>query len=803
MKKIMIIEDLKLHQKKIEDVILELGHQVSAVFAYGEKAVDYILKENNSPDLIIIDIILKGEINGYQAAKKISLETNIPFIILSSQKGEIEDLEASVYLNKPFSKQELKNNIELALYKYEIHKKMLKNNEEKKMILDTIDTQIWYLKDPETYGKVNQAHADFIGFNKSDIENKKLTKFLAKEEVEVCNTGNQKVFRDKKKIRTEEWLENHEGKKRLLAITKNPKLNKKGEVEYVVCSAEDITARKEKEKIITDLHKIAIDFKKLKNEKEVCEMAIKAAENILDFNLCNIVLLKGKELIPSASSSDFEQEKISLSKKSIASKTYLESKSFIIDDLQNSREAAAVKKIYKSAISIPIGSFGVFQATAAEINSFSKNDLELAEILISHVIAALDRIDAQQEIQDHKNFLSNILEVQSGLVLLLDSEGGIVYFNKACEKLSGYTEAEVKGKTVWDLFIGKNAKEKVKNIFNQLKNKDYPTRYENYWLTKNGEKKEISWSNNVILDNEEQIKYIVATGIDITQRKEQEEKLKEQKAYFEQLFNNSPEAIALLDNKNQVMKVNKKFESLFGFKQPEMLNQNIDNFILPKQCLETGKKYTEKVINGEEIKVEAIRKNKDGKRMDVFVQAFPIKLADGQIGIYALYNDITERKKKEKQIKYLSFHDELTGLYNRRYFENELKRLDFSRKYPITIVIGDLDGLKQINDNYGHRKGDEYIINTANLLKKASRSEDVIARIGGDEFAIILPCTNRRDAHIFCQRIKENIKEFNNASNQVKSLSISLGFEVMDNNNQSVDEAFKKADQKMYINKRK
>ncbi|MGM0500433.1 MAG: PAS domain S-box protein [Bacillota bacterium] len=803
MKKIMIIEDLKLHQKKIKDVILELGYEVSAIFDYAEKAVDYIFAGNDLPDLIIIDINLKGAMNGYQAAKKISSKTDIPFIILSARKDEIQDFEASVYLNKPFSSQELKNNVELALYKSDIYKKMLKNNEEKRMILDTIDTQIWYLTDSETYGKVNQAHADFIGLDKSDIENQKLTKFLSEKEFDICIVGNQKVFKEKKKIITEEWLKNKDGETRLIAITKNPKLDQDGKVEYVVCSAEDITAQYEKEKIIRDLHKIAIDFKELTNEREICKKAVKAAENILDFNLCNIVLLKGKELISYASSGDFEQEKISISKKSIAAKTLHESKSFIIDDLQNNMEAAEVKNIYKSAISIPIGSLGVFQAAAAEKNSFFKSDLELAEILISHVIAALDRISAQQKIQEQKDFLSTILEVQSGLVLLLDSKGEIVYFNKSCQKLTGYSEAEVKGKKIWDLFIKKYEKEQFKNGFNELKNKDYPNKYENYWLTKTGEKKQISWSNNVILDNEDKIKYIVGTGIDISQRKEQEEKLKEQKAYFEQLFNNSPEAIALLDNQNQVMKANEKFEQLFGFKESEMINQDIDKFILPEESLKKGKKYTEKVIKGEEVKAEVLRKAKNGKRIELFVQAFPIKLADGQIGIYALYNDITERKKKEKQIEYLSFHDEMTGLYNRRYFENELKRLDSSRKYPITIVLGDLDGLKYINDNYGHRKGDEYIINTADILKKAARAEDVIARIGGDEYAIILPSTNHEEAQAFCQRIKANITEFNNTRNQVRTLSISLGFEVMENNSQCIDEIFKKADQKMYINKRK
>ncbi len=162
-------------------------------------------------------------------------------------------------------------------------------------------------------------------------------------------------------------------------------------------------------------------------------------------------------------------------------------------------------------------------------------------------------------------------------------------------------------------------------------------------------------------------------------------------------------------------------------------------------------------------------------------------------------NDIL--KEKEKVIRNKAYNDYLTGLYNRRYFENEIKRLDSSRKYPIAIVIGDLDGLKVVNDNFGHKKGDEYLINAADILKSTARTEDIVARIGGDEFAIILPTTNQNEAKRFCQRIKNNFEDFNKKKEPVLPLLISLGFEVMGNKRQNLNEIFNKADQKMYINK--
>ncbi|WP_111573066.1 sensor domain-containing diguanylate cyclase [Halanaerobium saccharolyticum] len=672
---------------------------------------------------------------------------------------------------------------------------------ESSMIIDIIETQIWCLKDPETYGRVNRAHADFLGLAKSEIEAEKFDNFLSPAAARIFKQGNKKIFKTEQKVYTEEWWQNNQGERRLLAITRKAQLDHSGEIDCVVCTAEDITAQREREYIVEELHRIAVDFKELKKEREVCRMAVKAAEGLLNFALCNVILVKGDRFVPLASSSRFKQEEISVSEKSIAARTYREGKSFIIDDIQNSSETISIKNIYKSGMSIPIGSFGVFQTAASKKKAFTESDLELAEILISHVSASLGRIYAQQKLKEQKDFLSTILEVQSSLVLLINPEGEIISFNHSCEQLTGYQEAEVKGKKVCDLFIKESEKKEVINVFKQLKNNDYPASHENYWLTRKGEKKLILWSHNPILDDENNLKYVVAAGMDITERKIQEEKIKEQKAYFEQLFNNSTEAIVLLDNKHCVLKVNKKFESLFGFKQSELINKNIDDYILPEQCLKTGKKFTEKVKNGGKVEGESIRKTKSGEQINVHLQGFPIKLENGQIGIYALYRDITERKKKEKQIEYLSFHDELTGLYNRRYFENELKRLNSSRQHPITIVIGDLDGLKIINDTYGHQKGDQYIASTANILKKTARIEDIIARIGGDEFALILPQTAAEEAEGFCRRLKLNIQEFNQQQQLEKPLSISFGFDVMQDNSSDLARIFNQADQNMYLNK--
>ena len=120
--------------------------------------------------------------------------------------------------------------------------------------------------------------------------------------------------------------------------------------------------------------------------------------------------------------------------------------------------------------------------------------------------------------------------------------------------------------------------------------------------------------------------------------------------------------------------------------------------------------------------------------------------------------EISERKKAEERIRYLSFNDPLTGLYNRAFFQEELKRLDTPRQLPMSIIMGDLNSLKLINDAFGHHKGDAVLKAAADVLRASCRHEDIIARLGGDEFVVLLPMTSAEIAEEICNRIKNNCK---------------------------------------------
>ena len=160
--------------------------------------------------------------------------------------------------------------------------------------------------------------------------------------------------------------------------------------------------------------------------------------------------------------------------------------------------------------------------------------------------------------------------------------------------------------------------------------------------------------------------------------------------------------------------------------------------------------------------------------------------------------DVTDRKLAEEKIVFLSYHDQLTGLSNRRFFEEELTRLDVASNYPLTLVMGDVNGLKLINDSFGHAAGDELLIKVAQVLREACRGDDFIARLGGDEFVILLPNTDTTETEQILKRINGLALQARVGSIE---LSISFGYETKRYEEEHIRELFKRAEDHMYKKK--
>ncbi len=169
------------------------------------------------------------------------------------------------------------------------------------------------------------------------------------------------------------------------------------------------------------------------------------------------------------------------------------------------------------------------------------------------------------------------------------------------------------------------------------------------------------------------------------------------------------------------------------------------------------------------------------------------------LGRVSIFRDITQQVSYEKEIEYKSFHDELTGLYNRHFFGEELKRLDTERKLPISIIMGDVDGLKSVNDKYGHNVGDQLIKSAAKILKSSCRRSDILARWGGDEFIILLPKTSDDIVTKTMERIYEVFK--GKSLNNIGPISISLGCATKYKREQDIEKVIEAADNNMYKNK--
>lgn len=263
----------------------------------------------------------------------------------------------------------------------------------------------------------------------------------------------------------------------------------------------------------------------------------------------------------------------------------------------------------------------------------------------------------ESDIINERNFVAAILDTIDALVVVLNRQGKIVRFNRACERATAYTAAEVLDKSFTELFLLPEEIEAVNQVVNELISGRYPNHYDNYWVTKHGEKRLISWSNTVLLEANGEVEYIVATGVDITKRKQAELTLEQTNAAlheseerYSRLFHNRHSPMLLIEpGSAMIVDANPAASDFYGWSHEELVQMKITdiNQLSPD---ETQLMMGQAKFSAEGKAFIFNHRLKSGEIRVVEVHSGPISLKNNQY-LFSIIHDITKRKQAEDAIK--------------------------------------------------------------------------------------------------------------------------------------------------------
>ena len=400
----------------------------------------------------------------------------------------------------------------------------------------------------------------------------------------------------------------------------------------------------------------------------------------------------------------------------------------------------------------------------------------------------------------NKNLMDLIFDTLPFPMWIKNEDGVFLKINKKFKNTfidRDLTQDDIIGKLNKDIFEEDLAKEYDENHKKVVELKQ-PMVFEG--KTKN---KSVMSYLTPILDENENI--IVITGVikDTTETKNYQQSLINQNTLLETIINTIPDIIFYKDKQCRYLGGNKAFfEGFFGKKKSEVIGRNDFELHQDKEVAKAFIERDQEILKNKEDKYTEINiLNKDDKILYLESVKTPLINEKGEAwGIVGVARDMTKRKELEDMLTQMSYTDKLTGLYNRAYFEEQINKLDDNEYYPLTLIMGDLNGLKAVNDNLGHLEGDKLLVEIAKVLKESCRKEDLVFRWGGDEFIILLPNSDYKLGKEICNRIQLNCK---NTDKTPIPLSISLGVSTKINKQKDIDEILKEAEDMMYIEKLK
>ncbi len=284
--------------------------------------------------------------------------------------------------------------------------------------------------------------------------------------------------------------------------------------------------------------------------------------------------------------------------------------------------------------------------------------------------------------------------------------------------------------------------------------------------------------------------------------REYQNQLKLSEERYQALFDEAPLPYQSLDEDGYIFDINQQWLDMMGYDRKEdVLGTWFPDYLDLDGRTGFVERFTVFKEKGSIIS-ELIMISKEGIPINVSIEGRINYDVDGSFkNTHCIVRDVTEKKKAEENLVYISYHDYLTGLFNRRYFEEELVRLDSEDNLPLSILMGDINGLKLINDTLGHSFGDNLITETSKILRKCMKEKYLLSRTGGDEFTVIMPNTDYSEARDLIKSLNEEIREHNNSRDDVINVNLSLGAATKERSDQSISEIIRDAEYNMYQRK--